>query len=54
MANEHIDGPTTFDIKENELREPGKSMTVDPKFGIGKLRIKKDKDGKLWLDVSGR
>jgi hypothetical protein len=54
MAHEHIDGPTTFDLKSSELKGAGKTITVDNKFSVGELKITQNEDGSVRFKFSGR
>jgi hypothetical protein len=45
MSNTQRDGQTTFDIREEELAEPGRTIPIDQKLKVAKVNVKKGKGG---------
>jgi hypothetical protein len=52
MANEHADGPTTFNLTEADLQGDGKFIDIGSKLHIKKIQVKKNTEGKLELHLS--
>jgi hypothetical protein len=52
MANDTNTGiPTTLRIREEELKEPGKTIKVDKKKKVGQINLKRGKDGGLEMHL---